>query len=292
MSPARRPHLRILSLALLALFVVASLPGPDSAAAAPSSASVPGKSSRAKIGAKKKAKPSQRRKAGKRARVKRARATDGRLWAALNDPPAALPPGIYGRATEGERAPAEAERNPSGDRSAVEESLQEEIAPPAEPPPPPRSAEAEPSLVWPVDGPVNSPFGPRHRRFHAGIDIGAPRSEPVVAAADGVVLYASASHGPMGKAIVLQHENALLTVYAHLSQILVKEGERVRQGESIGAVGSTGRSTGPHLHFAVRLEGKAVDPENFLPPSPEPDTPVVTGHREARSHKRILLGRR
>jgi murein DD-endopeptidase MepM/ murein hydrolase activator NlpD len=86
-----------------------------------------------------------------------------------------------------------------------------------------------------------------------------------VAAADGEVLYASETRGALGKAVVLQHGDGLRTIYAHLSIIIAEEGQTVRQGQAIGGVGSTGRSTGPHLHFEVRRKGAALNPEDFLP---------------------------
>jgi murein DD-endopeptidase MepM/ murein hydrolase activator NlpD len=120
-------------------------------------------------------------------------------------------------------------------------------------------------LVWPIVGPTNSPFGPRWGKFHAGIDIGSPSYQEVVAALDGEVIYANATKGPLGKAVVLQHSHGLRTVYAHLSIIIAHEGDTIRQGQAIGGVGDTGRATGPHLHFEVRKNGTALNPEEYLP---------------------------
>jgi murein DD-endopeptidase MepM/ murein hydrolase activator NlpD len=86
-----------------------------------------------------------------------------------------------------------------------------------------------------------------------------------VAAADGEVIYANETRGGLGKSIVLQHGRGLRTVYAHLSIIIAREGDTVRQGQAIGGVGETGRASGPHLHFEVRKNGVPVDPEEFLP---------------------------
>jgi murein DD-endopeptidase MepM/ murein hydrolase activator NlpD len=156
------------------------------------------------------------------------------------------------------------------ERDELEQSLQEEI--PAADAPATVAVVAEPPLVWPTVGPVSSPFGKRRRGFHAGIDITAPRGQSVVAAADGRVLYARASRGKMGKAIVIQHDDGMLTIYAHLSSIDVREETIVHQGDPIGTVGSTGRSSGPHLHFAVRLGGATLDPQQFLRSA---DTPLL-----------------
>jgi lipoprotein NlpD len=153
------------------------------------------------------------------------------------------------------------------EREALERSLNEDMVPP--PPPmtePPRARiKTDAELVWPIVGPINSPFGPRSGKFHAGIDIGSPHYQEVVAALDGEVIYADATKGGLGKAVVLQHGNRLRTVYAHLSIIIAHEGDTVRQGQAIGGVGDTGRATGPHLHFEVRKNGTALNPEEYLP---------------------------
>jgi len=186
---------------------------------------------------------------------KRARGRDARLAAIMSFPHFSRP--------AGPAVPPSPQGLTGPEREALEESLQEEIAPPAESVTPPPPAEAP--FVWPVVGRLNSPFGPRRARFHAGIDIAGRQGHPVAAAAEGVVLYARGSRGPLGKTVVLEHEDGLRTVYAHLSKIGVREGAAVRQGEPIGAVGRTGRATGPHLHFEVRQQGRPVMPQLFLP---------------------------
>lgn len=116
---------------------------------------------------------------------------------------------------------------------------------------------------------VTSAFGPRVHpvlgtvRLHAGLDFGAAHDTPIRAAADGVVASA-AVRGGYGNAVIIDHGDSLATLYAHQSRMLVAEGQRVRRGQVIGAVGSTGMSTGPHLHFEVRLAGTPVDPVAFL----------------------------
>ncbi len=124
-------------------------------------------------------------------------------------------------------------------------------------------------LGYPVYGKITShmgwrknPFGGGYE-FHAGIDIYAPHGTPVVATADGVVKLAG-YYGDYGKAVVISHQSGYSTLYAHLSEIKVKVGERVKAGQVIGSVGSTGRSTGPHLHYEVLYDGKIKNPINYL----------------------------
>jgi murein DD-endopeptidase MepM/ murein hydrolase activator NlpD len=120
-------------------------------------------------------------------------------------------------------------------------------------------------LAWPVDAPLGNGFGPRGNHFHAGIDLLAPAGTPVRAAAPGRVAYAGRIVGGWGKLVVVAHARRVRTMYAHLSAISVGVGERVATGARVGAVGSTGNATGPHLHFEVRLHGAAVDPTTALP---------------------------
>ncbi|MDP4180682.1 MAG: peptidoglycan DD-metalloendopeptidase family protein [Bacillota bacterium] len=122
---------------------------------------------------------------------------------------------------------------------------------------------------WPAEGNLSSHFGGRDdpfnstERFHAGIDIAADYGSDILAAADGIVIKADWYSG-YGRAIVLSHGHGLTTVYGHTSEIVVKEGQKVKKGQLIGRVGSTGRSTGPHLHFEVRKNDTPVNPLNFL----------------------------
>jgi murein DD-endopeptidase MepM/ murein hydrolase activator NlpD len=110
-----------------------------------------------------------------------------------------------------------------------------------------------------VEGPVADPFGPRGGRFHAGVDIPAPRGTGVVAAAPGRVAFAGWLAGGWGLLVVIAHGDAR-TLYAHLSRIEVQVGEEVQAGWQIGRVGATGDATGPHLHFELRVRGAAIDP--------------------------------
>ena len=120
------------------------------------------------------------------------------------------------------------------------------------------------TYIWPVKGVVTSKFGPRWGKNHSGIDIGCPEGTPIVAASGGKVVFVG-EKGGYGLLIVIQHSDGSFTIYAHNSKNLVDEGAKVKQGEKIALVGQTGRATGPHLHFEIRLESKAVDPLEHLP---------------------------
>jgi murein DD-endopeptidase MepM/ murein hydrolase activator NlpD len=118
-------------------------------------------------------------------------------------------------------------------------------------------------FIWPVNGTVVSGFGMRWGRLHEGIDIAASTGTPIWAAAAGTVIHAGWLGG-YGNLVVVDHGNGLATAYAHASAILVGVGQTVAQGEVISLVGSTGNSSGPHLHFEVRVNGIAVDPLLYL----------------------------
>jgi murein DD-endopeptidase MepM/ murein hydrolase activator NlpD len=126
------------------------------------------------------------------------------------------------------------------------------------------SRAGRPSLSWPLKGVLYGRYGVRGGERHDGIDIAAPEGAPVVAAADGTVLYAGEQPG-YGAIVILEHEGGLVTLYAHNSRVLVREGARVRRGEAIARVGQTGRTTGPHLHFEVREGTRPRNPLLFLP---------------------------
>lgn len=124
--------------------------------------------------------------------------------------------------------------------------------------------------LWPVMGRITSSFGERsdpingeEGSFHPGIDIAAAFGTPVRAPADGVVLKASFGNG-YGREIVIDHGNGIETVYGHLSGFAVTDGERVRRGQIIGYLGDSGRSTGPHLHYEVRIHDAPVNPHKYL----------------------------
>ena len=128
-----------------------------------------------------------------------------------------------------------------------------------------RSGRAE--YVRPTSGSVTSGYGQRWGRLHAGLDFGAPTGTPILAVTGGVVseVKRSSGSGGYGNLTVLEHPDGTLTFYAHQSEIQVREGEEVTAGETIGLVGSTGNSTGPHLHFEVRPDGGgAINPRPWL----------------------------
>lgn len=109
-----------------------------------------------------------------------------------------------------------------------------------------------------------NPFGGRGGEMHPGMDMAAPTGTPVYATADGIVSRAERTYGGYGNLVQLEHGKGLETRYGHLSQILVHDGQRVHRGDLIALVGSTGRSTGSHLHYEVRIDGRAVNPMPFL----------------------------
>ena len=118
-------------------------------------------------------------------------------------------------------------------------------------------------LIWPASGPVSSTFGPRWGRLHAGIDIPLPNGTPLRAADGGRVMIAGWTGG-YGNYTCVQHTGSMSTCYAHQSSISVSVGQNVSQGQVIGSSGNTGNSTGPHLHFEVRINGSPVDPMGYL----------------------------
>lgn len=144
------------------------------------------------------------------------------------------------------------------------------------------------TLQWPVldEARISSPFGFRHhpvlskRKFHNGVDLSVPIGTPVWAAQKGKVSVAG-SDAINGNYVVIDHGNGVRTSYCHLDSLHVEKKEKVQRGQSLGESGNTGRSTGPHLHFVVRVGGKAVDPERFRAdldredtPAPEPTQPI------------------
>ncbi|MGI6359251.1 MAG: peptidoglycan DD-metalloendopeptidase family protein [Bacillota bacterium] len=138
---------------------------------------------------------------------------------------------------------------------------------------PSRDSEQAPSrsgssyrLAWPLQGAITSGWGYRTRfeKFHYGLDIAAVTGTPIKAAMAGVVEFSGWKNG-YGYCVFLDHGNGLKTAYGHASKLYVKQGQRVAQNEAIAAVGSTGFSTGPHLHFEVRVNGTLVNPINYLP---------------------------
>lgn len=129
-------------------------------------------------------------------------------------------------------------------------------------------ANSAPNL-WPVEGPITGAFGERidpfngEGAFHSGVDIGATIGQPIIAPADGIILFANFMGG-YGRAIVVDHGHGITTRYGHLKSFAVFPGEHIRRGDTIGYVGDSGRSTGPHLHYEVRINDTPVNPHKYL----------------------------
>lgn len=177
-----------------------------------------------------------------------------------------------------EPKPAKVESERSSLQRPPQQPAKEPVRAPSvakpEAPKPEQKVEAKPAsessssrypLMWPVEGALTSRFGKRWGRAHDGIDIGADAGTPVRAAAAGKVLFA-APHGSYGNLVVLKHADGLITVYAHNQINLVRKGQTVSKGQTIGKVGQTGRAKGPHLHFEVRKGTTPQNPLSFLPP--------------------------
>lgn len=121
---------------------------------------------------------------------------------------------------------------------------------------------------WPVDSArMTRGFLPNKKRPHLGIDLAAPKGTPILASQAGTVIYAGREFRGYGKMVLIESGNGWATLYAHFDKILVAEGQKVRQGEVIGAMGRTGRATGVHLHFEIRKDRGPVDPLPLLPHS-------------------------
>ena len=150
-----------------------------------------------------------------------------------------------------------------GDLSKISAKIQEQLAQLGGgvlPAGPIRAGSGE--LIWPVDGPITSGFGPRWGSFHEGIDISAPTGTPIRAAKSGTIVLAAYTGG-YGNYTCVSHGGGLSTCYGHQSSFARTSGS-ISQGSILGYVGSTGHSTGPHLHFEVRVNGQAVDPLGYL----------------------------
>lgn len=132
-----------------------------------------------------------------------------------------------------------------------------------------RSLLASTPSIWPARGWVTSDFGTRvdpitaERKMHQGLDIATPHGQPVYSPSDGTVVFAG-TEGGYGKVLVIDHGYGVKTRYGHLAEIFVKSGDKIARGEKVGAVGNTGRSTGPHLHYEVRVNGIPENPRKFI----------------------------
>jgi murein DD-endopeptidase MepM/ murein hydrolase activator NlpD len=130
--------------------------------------------------------------------------------------------------------------------------------PPARPAPATRG-----TLDWPLKGVLYGRFGKKGREPHDGIDLAVPAGTPVKTAQEGEVLYAGEQRG-YGLIIIVQHSERLITLYAHNQELRVRTGQKVRRGQVIATVGESGKTSGPQLHFEVRVDGKPVDPLDYL----------------------------
>ncbi|MBD2060516.1 M23 family metallopeptidase [Oculatella sp. FACHB-28] len=137
-------------------------------------------------------------------------------------------------------------------------------------PPPPESTASTPTasnpggFIRPAEGRLTSGFRTARRPNHQGVDIANATGTPIVAAASGIVTFIDFDVGGYGNWIEVDHQNGFRTRYGHLSSSSVTVGQQVQQGQTIARMGSTGRSTGPHLHFEIRLNGQPQDPENYI----------------------------
>lgn len=134
------------------------------------------------------------------------------------------------------------------------------------------------AAVTPVEGEISSPFGMRsdpftgEERFHAGVDVAAPRGTAIRSVADGEVVFSGWRRGGEGRVVEVRHADGLVTSYAHAEKTLVRAGQHVVAGEVVATVGSSGRASGPHLHFGAVRDGQAIDPSGIL----ERSRPVTT----------------
>lgn len=133
----------------------------------------------------------------------------------------------------------------------------------------PKTIQTDYPDIWPTEGTITSLFGLRKHpilktlRFHSGVDIANLKNTEILAAADGTVKFAGPDGG-YGNVVILEHGNGFESVYGHAEDILVKNGELVKKGQLIASMGSTGLSTGEHLHYEIRFAGEALDPTAFV----------------------------
>jgi len=150
----------------------------------------------------------------------------------------------------------------------------------------------ESGLSWPAEGPITRGYGSNGGRYHAGIDISAPQGTPIRAAKAGTVALADWYYG-YGRTVIVDHSGGVSTLYGHASKILVRAGEAVQEGQDIALVGCTGRCTGPHVHFEVRVNDRAVDPMSqpalaearAQPYSSSEVSSPTTEHKKTAQHK-------
>lgn len=167
------------------------------------------------------------------------------------------------------RTPTAMTDSGAGDKRAVKDRKgagpSERSAAPAQGPPKAGPSSANLRFIWPVKGHVTSWFGPRKGRPHDGIDIAAPKGTPVLAAEKGKVIYSDNGIAGYGNLIIIQHGGGFHTVYAHNARNRVDVDEQVNRAQVIAEVGDSGRASGYHLHFEIRINERAVDPMAYLP---------------------------
>jgi murein DD-endopeptidase MepM/ murein hydrolase activator NlpD len=158
---------------------------------------------------------------------------------------------------------------PGARRAAPGESLAHVAAPrPSAPELDPGGArEGDPDLrfAWPVPGRVSSGYGWRSGRRHEGVDIPARRGTPIRAAESGRIIHSGGRLGDYGRVVIIKHAGRYQTVYAHTHRILVRNGQFVEKGQAIAEVGTSGNASGPHVHFEIRRDRRALDPSRYLP---------------------------
>ena len=155
-------------------------------------------------------------------------------------------------------AAEEAEALEQAEQEAAEEAAEAERQAEQE-----AAEEAAPDWISPSDSAVTSGYGERWGRLHAGMDFGNDTGESIWTIGDGTVTHAGWMEG-YGNMVIVDHGDGVETAYAHASEVLVSVGDEVSQGDELSLTGSTGNSTGPHLHFEVRVDGEAVDPQGWL----------------------------
>jgi murein DD-endopeptidase MepM/ murein hydrolase activator NlpD len=171
-----------------------------------------------------------------------------------------------GRAAVASRSEAQRAQASAGSRREASARVRGRVVPGGRE----RSAEAPSTrgmLQWPLRGVLYGRFGKKGREPHDGIDLAAPKGTPVRTASPGLVLYAGEQRG-YGNIVLVEHANGLITLYAHNNDVRVRTGQTVREGQVVATVGESGRTSGPHLHFEVRRDGRPVDPLDFLGPIP------------------------
>ncbi len=169
---------------------------------------------------------------------------------------------------------------PAGTRQLPVDIITPADLPAAAKPEPQPTPPSEDGLLWPVNGKINSGFGPRGSSFHDGVDIGVPEGTPIHAVDKGEVIYSDQLRG-YGNIVILRHSDNLVSVYAHNEVNLVHDGQSVERGAIVGRVGSTGRVTGPHLHFEIRRNNVAQDPLRYLPQLCCTPASAIVGAKEA-----------